>query len=186
MLSWAVPMNCRSVAEHVWMTAARLFPPTKRTSAPMAKIATASPAAAVKRGFTPPVSACSRGMLHHPFGWEAGGEPHSRELCAARARATGRARCGRGASKDEAAVGAAPLHADCLVDSNCRRVLRTHEETDRRHLCQQQAAEVTHPALRVALVSRGRIDPYLLHLHRGGRPGRGLGLEEDRAALDPN
>src|SRR6266511_3527074 len=62
------------------MTAARLFPPMKRTSAPMAKIATASPAAAVKRGFTPPVSACSRGMLHHPFGWEAGGEPHSREL----------------------------------------------------------------------------------------------------------
>ena len=69
MFSWAVPRNWRSVAEHVWTTAARPFPPTRKTSDPMAKIANASPAAAVKRGFTSPLSAGRRELLHHPFGW---------------------------------------------------------------------------------------------------------------------
>src|SRR6266511_3289928 len=143
MLSWAVPMNCRSVAEHVWMTAARPFPPTRRTSEPMTKIATASPAAAVKRGFTPLVSAAPRGMLHHPFGCVSSVEPK-------------RPRGPRDPARQP--------------------------EAER----QQEAAEVTHPPLRVALVSRGWIDPHLLHLYRGGRPGGCLGLEEDRVALDPD
>jgi hypothetical protein len=56
------------VAEHVCTTAARPWPPTKRTSDPMAKIATASPAAAVKRGFTILSSAGARVRLYHPFG----------------------------------------------------------------------------------------------------------------------
>jgi hypothetical protein len=56
MFSWAVPRNCRSVAEQVWLTAALLFPPMRRTEELTATSATASPAAAVMRGFTLPSS----------------------------------------------------------------------------------------------------------------------------------
>src|SRR5512133_189465 len=68
MFSCAAPRNCRSVAEQVWRTAALLFPPTRRAEELTATIATASPAAAVMRGFTLPSSAPLRVRLHHPFG----------------------------------------------------------------------------------------------------------------------
>ena len=67
MFSWATLMNWRSVAEHVCETAARPFPPSRRTSEPVAKIATANPAAAVKRGFTLPVFGEPRGWAPSPF-----------------------------------------------------------------------------------------------------------------------
>ena len=41
------------------------------------------------------------------------------------------------------------------------------------------------PTRTVSLPPRDRIDPYLLELHGFGRPGRGLGLEQDHAVLDP-
>src|SRR6266550_9304358 len=59
MFSCAVPRNCRSVAEQVWSTAALLFPPMRRAEELTATIATASPAAAVMRGFTFPSSAAT-------------------------------------------------------------------------------------------------------------------------------
>src|SRR5712691_12694367 len=187
MLSCAVPRNWRSVAEHVWTTAARLFPPTRRTSDPMAKIATASPAAAVMRGFTPLLSALARGMLHHPFGWGRSSGAHKpRAPVPPSGRARGRERRRGGASKDQAAVGAVPLHPDCLVDPDRGGVLRADEETHSRHLLEEKPAEVAHPALCVALVAHGRIDPHLLDLHGRRRPRRRLGLEEDPAALDPD
>src|SRR2546422_230103 len=141
------------------MTAALLFPPTRRTREPVTKIATASPAAAVMRGFTPPSSALRRVTLHHPFGWAK--------------------------SEDERAIRPGAQHSDCLVDPDRRPVLRPDEEADRWHLLQQQPAEIPHPALGVALVPRRRVDPHLLHLDGAGGPGGCLCLEEDRAALDP-
>jgi hypothetical protein len=71
MFSCAAPRNCRSVAEQVWLTAALLFPPMRRTEELTATSATASPAAAVMRGFTLPYSAPLQVRLHHPFGCEA-------------------------------------------------------------------------------------------------------------------
>src|SRR2546425_1435072 len=141
------------------MTAALLFPPTRRTREPVTKIATASPAAAVMRGFTPPSSALRRVTLHHPFGWAK--------------------------SEDERAIRPGAQHSDCLVDPDRRRVLRPDEEADRWHLLQQQPAEIPHPALGVALVPRRRGDPHLLHLDRARGPGGRLCLVEDRGALDP-
>src|SRR6185436_795548 len=87
--------------------------------------------------------------------------------------------------ENEAAVGDRVPHADVLVHPDRRRVLGPHEEADGRHALEQQAAEVAHAALRVAAAADRRVDPHLLELHRGGRPGRGLGLEEDRPALAP-
>src|SRR6266536_4057719 len=141
------------------MTAARLFPPKKRTSEPMAKIAKASPAAAVKRGFTFPFLGAPPGEAPSPI------------------------RVGR--LEDQAAVGAVALHPDRLVDADRRRVLRPDEETDGRHLFEQEPAEVAHTALCIALVARRRIDPDLLNLRGRRCPRRCLGLEQDHAALDP-
>jgi hypothetical protein len=55
----------------VWLTAALLFPPMRRTEELTATSATASPAAAVMRGFTLPISARKQVTLHHPFGCQA-------------------------------------------------------------------------------------------------------------------
>src|ERR1700675_2577959 len=70
MFSWAVPRSCRSVAEQVWLTAALLFPPRRRAEELTATIATASPAAAVMRGFTLPSSAAI-GEASSPVGVRA-------------------------------------------------------------------------------------------------------------------
>src|SRR5689334_21150420 len=97
MFSWATLMNCRSVAEHVCDTAARPFPPRRSTTAPVAKIAKASPAAAEKRGFTALASVSPPASLHTPFGVD---------------------------SEDQAAIRDAPEHADALVDPDCGRIFR--------------------------------------------------------------
>src|SRR4051812_43552558 len=98
-------MNWRSVAEHVCETAARPLPPKRRTREPMATSATASPAAAVKRGFTD--------ML---FGGWAAKKLHLSE----------------DGLEDQAAVRAMPLHADALVDPDGGGVFGPDEQTDRR------------------------------------------------------
>src|SRR5205814_234152 len=118
MFSCATLMNCRSVAEHVCATAARLLPPRKRTSEAMATIATASPAAAVKRGFTVPVSAAQPPTLHTPFGYAR----------FARKRAPGLGLRLFRSLEDEASVGAVLLHPDPLIDPDCRGVLGADEQ----------------------------------------------------------
>src|SRR5689334_819607 len=195
MFSCATLMNCRSVAEHVCVTAARPFPPRRRTSDAMATSATASPAAAEKRGFTLILSAARRPTTS-PFR----GRALRAKTRAGRARALlfggrlmfsalrrGQASRGHAASvrlrlspaqppalaarsKDEASVRAVAVHADPFVDADRRGVLGADEEADGRNLPQEQAAEVAHPALRVAPVAFRRIDPDLLHLHGGRSP----------------
>src|SRR6476469_2253214 len=140
MLSCAAPRNCRSVAEQVWFTAALPFPPGRRTRNPVTKIATASPAAAVMRGFTPPLSARPEVSLHHPFGWvgpyvamrtrRVAGRPSGRSRGARRGR--------RRTSEEQRAVVPMALHPDGLVDVDRGGVLRPHEEADGRHPLEQE------------------------------------------------
>src|SRR5204862_5976537 len=88
-------------------------------------------------------------------------------------------------SEDQAAIRAVPTHADALVDADRSGVLGPDEQADGRDRPEQQAAEIAHPALRVALVPLRRVDPHLLHLHGRRRPSRRLGLEADRTVLHP-
>src|SRR5262245_33429977 len=194
-------MNCRSVAEQVCTTAARPLPPTSRTSEPTRKIASASPAAAVKRGFTPPLSALGPVTLHHSNGWASTRDGALRmEECGAapsvgprspRARAPPSARPRtpaperRPPSGDQTPVRAAALHANRLVDAEGGCVLRPDEEADRRHTLEQKPAEVAHPPLGELAVAHRRVNPHLLDLHGRRRPRRRLGLEQDRPVVDP-
>src|SRR5262249_50383493 len=50
---------------------------------------------------------------------------------------------------------------------------------------EQETAEIPEAARSVPAPSCGGVDPDLLELHRLGRPGGRLGLEEDHAVLDP-
>src|SRR3954454_16013608 len=78
------------------------------------------------------------------------------------------------------------LHADRLVEPDCRSIVGAHEERDRRRRLEQQPAEVAQPALAAALPTHLGIHPHLLDLPRLRRPRRRLGLEPDDAALEPH
>src|SRR5436309_2198440 len=67
MFSCALSMNCRSVAEHVWMVCARPFPPTKSMNVPRTATAQTSPAAAVMRGFIALLVGVPRFGARSPF-----------------------------------------------------------------------------------------------------------------------
>src|SRR6266508_1965443 len=196
MLSWAAPMNWRSVAEHVCTTAARPLPPSRSTNDPAKKIANARPAAAVRRGFTHLLSAPLRAGLYHPFGWRGAQwrAEYPASTCAAQrhnqtssasptTRLTGSVE--KTALEDQRPIGAVPAHPDRLVDANGRCILRTDKEAHRRHPLEQEATQVAHPPLRVAPVPDGRIDPHLLDLDRRRSPRGCLRLEEDRVSFDP-
>src|SRR5206468_2468834 len=89
-------------------------------------------------------------------------------------------------SEDERAVRDRPPHADPVVDAYRHVVLWPNEEADRRHALEERPAEIPHRALRIAAVPHLGIDPHLLQLHRGGRPGRRLRLEADHVLLHPD
>ena len=87
--------------------------------------------------------------------------------------------------EQQRAVRDRPVHADRLVDADRRLVLAADEQADGRHALQQEAAEVAHATLPVPVAARARVDPDLLHLDRARRPRGRLGLEQDRAVLEP-
>src|SRR5689334_13322715 len=162
MFSCATLMNCRSVAEQVCETAARPFPPRRRTSAPVANSAKASPAAAEKRGFT---HLSSDGFTASLI--TLSGLTPRLESCLSADFWL----------KDQAAVRAVALHADSLVDADRGGVLGPDEQADGGDVAEEQSAEVTHPTLGKPLVPLRRVDPDLLHLHGRWRPRRGFRLE---------
>ena len=88
-------------------------------------------------------------------------------------------------SEDQGAVRDRAPHPDRLVDADRRLVLRPDEQADPRNTLEQPPAQVAHRPSRVSTVSRRRVDPDLLKLDRLRRPGRRLGLEQDRPVLDP-
>src|SRR5262245_1450448 len=100
---------------------------------------------------------------------------------APRQRAMSRQAC----LEEHAAVGTRPAHADLLVEAERRRVVGAHEEADRGCALEQKPAEIAEPAGCIALTPGLGVDPDLLELDRARRPGRRLGLEEDRAVLGP-
>src|SRR4029450_355619 len=88
-------------------------------------------------------------------------------------------------SEENATVGARAPHSNLFVEAPRRAVLRAHEEAHRRRVIEEESAQVAKTARTVALVPRLRVNPHLLELDGAWRPGRRLGLEEDRPALDP-
>src|SRR5215218_9621915 len=154
----AVSMNCRSVAEQVCTVFGRARPLVASTSA--SRSAARTPAA-VSPIRTPGLSA-------------SGGAPSS-------------PRSGISALEEhEAAVRDRLPHADLLVDPDRHGVFRTHEQANRGNALEQEPTEVAHPALGVAAAPDARVDPDLLQLHGGRRPGGRLRLEEDRVVVAPD
>jgi hypothetical protein len=88
--------------------------------------------------------------------------------------------------KQEAPVEPRPLHADHLVKADRRGVVGADEEAHTWDSPEQQPDQIAQPAPAVAAVSDLRVHPDLLELHRLWRPCRSLGLEKDRAVLDPD
>src|SRR5207248_9655963 len=64
--------------------------------------------------------------------------------------------------EDQRSIRDRPTHPDPLINANRRRVLRPHEQADRRHLREQPATQIPHRPLRITAVAQLRIDPHLL------------------------
>src|SRR5580765_6589326 len=154
----AASMNCWSAEEHVWTRFGRARPLVARTRA--RAVMARRPAAMRPRRRTDGFSAFA--ALRSSPKWALF------------------------LDKDEAAIRDRVAHADVLVDADRRRVLGADEQADRRHALQEQAAEVAHSPLGVTKASHARVDPDLLELHGRRRPGGRLGLEADRAVLQPD
>ena len=87
-------------------------------------------------------------------------------------------------TEDAAVVEDVP-HADRLVEADRGLVLAADEQRHGRRALEQQPDQVAQRARRVPPAAGRRVDPHLLQLHGARRPGRGLGLEQDDAVLDP-
>ena len=99
-----------------------------------------------------------------------------------------RARIARSHGSEEELSGrrATQLHADRLVERDRRQRSRCGRTASRSaSVSSSSRQQVAQPAARVAAAARLGVDPDLLHLNGGRRPGRRLGLEADHVVLEP-
>src|SRR4051794_38509723 len=198
-------MNCLSVAEQTWCTLSALDacadrPAARRTTEPVRSTAAMSPIRNTHSGYRA-FGGGAASLIRGRASSRAGASTRSaaarvrasagpRRRLARRRPSAGASRRARSApagraSKEDAPVLEHSTHADRIVEGDRGGVLAPHEEHDRWSAREEQTAEVPHPARRVPVAARLRIDPDLLDLHRGGRPGGRLRLEEDDVVLEP-
>ncbi len=88
--------------------------------------------------------------------------------------------------KQDAPVEPGSLHPDHLVEPDCSGIVGPDEQADPGDFAEEQPDQIVEPPAAVATVSDFRVDPHLLELNRLWRPRGRLGLEENRAVLDPD